>query len=310
MNLSWFCAPYGVNRFELRMAGLPTPPNTNRFQLSGQLSYTGAPPASMVISNFDTNLTLSFYAYITPKSGPGFGNNGAQFTIPCNVELGKTYAVTVRALDKNGNGSPFSDVQTFVWRQTNAPTLTVPWPARPLPSTNANFTALAYFLSTNNPTPVFLTANFTGNGVLVGFSPYHPIVGATFVKSGIGGVLDPNSVLLTNSFGDSIFPCALYRYQAPNPNFPVVSGTVIQVSPLMENIAYQLSASQGVTNTVIADPFIAETFTLSNDGGIVWLWLTDTQPQISGARYRYILVRFKSNHEIDQLIPSTEVDVP
>jgi hypothetical protein len=43
----------------------------------------------------------------------------------------------------------------------------------------------------------------------------------------------------------------------------------------------------------------------------VYLWLRDMQPQISGARYKYILVRFNPvTHEIDQLIPSNEVVVP
>jgi hypothetical protein len=62
--------------------------------------------------------------------------------------------------------------------------------------------------------------------------------------------------------------------------------------------------------TVICDPFV--TITTSSDAAhrYVYLWLEDTQPQISGARYKYILVRFKPNHEIDQLIPTTEVDVP
>ena len=106
-------------------------------------------------------------------------------------------------------------------------------------------------------------------------------------------------------------PFALYRYQVANANFPSVSGDTIQVSPLMENIAYELDVTPGVsTNTVLHDPFLTTTTTTGGGVTYLWLWAKDTQPIISGARYKYILVRFKSNHEIDQLVPSNEVDVP
>ena len=118
-------------------------------------------------------------------------------------------------------------------------------------------------------------------------------------------------VLFTNAVSGSLFPVAMYRYQVTNENFPEVSGDIIQVTPLMENIAYELrNMAGGITNTYVQDPFIV--VTASNAGGAspLYFWLLDTQPQISGARYRYLLVRFKSNREIDQIIPSNEVDVP
>ena len=82
-----------------------------------------------------------------------------------------------------------------------------------------------------------------------------------------------------------------------------------QVSPLMEKIAYQWSGVPGqTTNTIIHDPFVAVS---GLSDGSVFLWLRDMQPQISGARYKYIVVRFNpTTREIDQLIPSNEVLVP
>jgi hypothetical protein len=148
--------------------------------------------------------------------------------------------------------------------------------------------------------------------VLVGFANLGLIeVDVSHLPPEILARVNPNSMLETNSSGDSIFPCAMYRFQVPNVNFPQVSGDVIQVSPLMENIAYQWSGipAQG-TNTFIQDPFLAVSATIGG-GNSVYLWLRDTQPQISGARYKYILVRYDpTTHEIDQLIPSNEVDVP
>ncbi|HVV73551.1 MAG TPA: hypothetical protein VHI52_18905, partial [Verrucomicrobiae bacterium] len=313
MKLSWFCPPYGVERFEVRMAGLPTLPNTNQNALSTELSSTGAPPVLMPFTISGTNLTLPFYTFRTPKVGPGFGNNGALFQVKCSVELGKSYYVTVRALGKNGNPGDFSNFESFIWVPTNAPSPQVPWPARPLPATNPNFVALSFFLSPGNANPALAPAGFTGNGVLVGLAPFSlrtPVI----TKDGpvrIGAKFDPMSGVETNSFGSSLFPCALYRYQVPNTNFPATSGDTIQVGPLMENIAYQLTAVPGqTTNTYLVDPFVAATTSSDNSNNYLWLWLKDTQPVISGARYKYVLVHFGPNHEIDQLIPSNEVDVP
>jgi hypothetical protein len=122
---------------------------------------------------------------------------------------------------------------------------------------------------------------------------------------------DPNLALQTNQQGNSIFPLAMYRYQVPNVKFPVTSGDTIQVSPLMENVAFQYQASPAQTNTLIQDPFIGVSTTLAGNHHLLWLWVRDTQPQISGARYQYVLVHFnKDTHEIDELIMSSQVDVP
>jgi hypothetical protein len=314
MSLTWFCPPYGVERFEAYIGAVtpPTPPNTNQYQLSQLFSSTGAPPNTVVITNFGTNLPQAFYSFITPKVGPVFGGTGAVFQVPCNVEIGKTYVVMVRAKGKNNNAGEFSQVETFRWAVTNAPSPQVPWPARPLPPTNSSFTALAYYLSSSNPAPVLQWNAISGNGVLVGFAA----LGFTEVNVRQGparvfAVYDPNTAIETNVAGSTIFPCAMYRYQVPNAMFPKTSGDIIQVSPLMENIAYQISGGAGLpTNSIIQDPFIGASATSDNAGNHLWLWLRDTQPIISGARYKYVLVRFNQAHEIDELIPSNEVDVP
>jgi len=316
MQISWFCPPYGVERFELLVAGLPGPPITNQYAFSSQLSSTGAPPTMLMFTNFGTN-TLpppSFYSFRTPKVGPGFGNNGAAFQINANAEIGKLYLVAVRARGKNDYAGGRSLFQTFIWGATNMVSPQVPWPARPLPYPTNTFTTFGYFLSPSNPSPVLQWSAIPGNGVLVGTAT----LGQTevIVNQGpprIFAAYDPNAALSKDAGGHSIFPCAMYRYQVPNPNFPVVSGDTIQVSPLMENIAYQImGGGLGVpTNTIIHDPFLGASTTIDGSGHHLWLWLRDTQPQISGARYEYVLVHFNpDNHEIDQLIPSNEVDVP
>jgi hypothetical protein len=312
MNISWFCPFYGVDRFELRVAELHSAPPTNNMGLSPELAFTGEPASSMTFSNFGTNLTLPFYPFVTPKIGPGFGNNSPTFVIAGNMIIGRTYIMTVRALGKNGNAGDFSNFETFTWNVTNIMSPQVPWPARPLPTTNANFAALAFFLSPTNASPVFRTGTQTGNGVLIGADL---LLGRNVqTRQGpavIGGSYDPNMAVVTNTMGQGILPIAMYRYQVPNPNFPKVSGDVIQVSPLMETIAWQLAVSASTTNSIVQDPFVATTsFQITDTAHAVYLWLRDTQPQIAGARYRYVLVRLAENKEIDQLILSNEVEVP
>src|SRR5262249_3699145 len=208
MNLAWFCPPYGVDRFEVSLAGLPTPPDTNGFTLSPELSFTKPPPVSITFSNFGTKLAVPFYPAITPKAGPGFGNNGAEFVVPCSVEIGKTYVVTVRALGQNGNKSDYSSFETFLWAPTNAPSPQVPWPARGLPSPNANFAGLAFFLSPTNANQFLRTGNFTGNGVLIGFGQFGDVqYDLRGEAPRIFAPLNPNAMLLTNQFGEAIFPC-------------------------------------------------------------------------------------------------------
>jgi len=268
---------------------------------------------SMTFTNGGTNLALAFNSFSTPKAGPAFGNNGALFQVPCKVEVGKTYYVSVRALGKNGNCGDFSSFESFVWVPTNAPSPQVPWPARPLPPATANFFALAFFLSSGSTNPVLQTSGFTGNGVWIGYSTFSPrtVISTKQGNVRVGALLDPATIIETNAFGGSIFPCAMYRYQVPSPSFPSTSGDTIQVSPLMENIAYQVAGSAaGPTNTYILDPFVAASSYADNTYNHLYLWLKDNQPVISGARYKYILVHFGPNHEIDQLIPSNEVDVP
>jgi len=305
MSLSWFCPSYGANRFEVYVAATPMPPNTNSFAFSSLLLSTGAPPANVAFALNSTNYNLPFYSYLTPMVGPDFGNSGSDFNVPCNIEVGKHYYVSVRALSKLGDPGDWSNFQSFIWTPSNAPALQVPWPTRPLPTTNANFVTVAFYLSPTNPPGLFRTGSPSGIGVYLGYG----FVGLEFnIGKHLYGPVDPNTLVETNVFGQSLFPCALYRYQTANGNFPTVSGDVIQVSPLMEKIAYEWSTdSGGLTNTDILDPFVAMSGAYPN----IALWLRDTQPQISGARYKYILVRFDPvTHEIDQLIPSNEVDVP
>jgi hypothetical protein len=120
----------------------------------------------------------------------------------------------------------------------------------------------------------------------------------------------------------SLLPAVLYREQVANEKFPTVSGDVIQVSPMMERMAYQSprfvdnEQSEGIT---IWDPYIGVVSTFiayppGEDRGLDYfidLYLLDTQPVQKGAAYRYTLVRFSGGTgEIEEVIPAGTVTIP
>ena len=299
MNLVWFCPPSGLDRFEVWIGvkqGSPPPPQV----LSSQLSFSNGLIFSQAVTNSSTNETYTFYEYRTPHIGQSFGNGTPQFLVNPTIEIGRSYAVLVKAVGKHGGSGPASNIETFQWKKTNAPGPKVPWPARPLPTTNTTFGGFAWFLAPSSSPPGLASPD---NSVAV-------LIGAcTLRESDVTGqrpirltAANPSLLVATNPAGASLFPVVLYRYQTPNVNFPTVSGDVIQVSPLMEKIAYGFSGIY----TYIYDPFI----TVTQQGLVGYIWLLDTQPQISGATYKYLIVRFGANREIEEIIPTNEVPVP
>ena len=106
-------------------------------------------------------------------------------------------------------------------------------------------------------------------------------------------------------------------------NFPRVSSDVIQVSPLLEKIAYRLRpypefnglqgeamdlligrSGESEEGKVPGEPVREGALSLHG------LYFLDQQPVMSGARYRYFVMRFKQNRELDQIIPAGEVTIP
>lgn len=270
MALRWFCAPYGVDRFEVSLG-----------------------------DDGGGKKTLA-----TPRVGPAFGP-GPAFTFNVPVELGKRYSVFVKAMAAKGLlGNP-SNTNTFQWSPALVGGPLVPWPARGLPRVTNFFAANIQAVCLTNPLV------YQGVGVRIGewltisnqFSsqspPPYTIVGAP---------ADPMSYLYKSPLtASNLFPVVMYRYQVPNAKFPRVSGDIVQVSPLMEQIAYE-NFGGGIR---IHDRFIAlEAPPAAGGGGMpVKIYLVDTQPIVAGARYAYLLVRLAANREIDQVIETNELEV-
>ncbi len=119
--------------------------------------------------------------------------------------------------------------------------------------------------------------------------------------------------------GEVLLPAVLYRQQIPSEKWPAVSGQVIQVSPMIEKIAYNTVNPIGaLPTTIIRDPYIglhwrSRIQVLDQNVPNNWLdlLLLDTQPVVKGAKYRYTLVRFDAGTgEIAESIDAGELLIP
>jgi hypothetical protein len=327
MKVTWMCSTAGVERFELwisRSSG--TLPTSTGSGLSEDLATHPNYANEIDFAVFQTALAR----HLSPTGMP-------QFSVDIPVSTSDTYTVMVRAVGAGDAATraagAFSNAETFRYTirdfTFSAP---VPWPDRPLPP-QADFHAgiQATHLALAKLSP------WKGNAVRIGeyedpafngsntsAAPeqggQNNAVNVVFNLSGTREVeehLYSNETLVVAEEGKTtrpgkILPVALYRVQVANTNFPIVSGDIVQVSPLMERIAQVISGP----NKIVTDPFTA--ILHQSDSPLTGteaqfdhdIFLLDRQPVIKGATYKYILVRFGPTKEIERVIVTNTVDVP
>jgi hypothetical protein len=314
MVLSWFCPSVNVDRFEVGIAAVGDVISSNC--APGYLKFIPPPtsqpemqpvpaPMAQVIGLPGLQMSLEFRRFLTPKPSADFGS-GDRFGMPVDVQPGRRYVVYVKSIGKSGNRSERSNLESFYWQVTVPPLPEVPWPARPLPpvgnSFGMNFDAL--FLpacgSTNLPGVPVVRISALGRASRIDDCPLR-------LSDVLYPDTDPNTLLPTNSVGQVLFPVVLYRQQVPNSAFPTVSGDVVQVSPMMESIAWGVDGNE----SVILDPYVLLERGLVIGPSSFGMYLRDTQPIISGSRYRYFLVRFNHVGELAEVIPAAnELEAP
>ncbi len=348
--LRWFCPPAGVDRFRINIVEKdhPAPPPQEKgviqsAQLKKVISYT---PVLRDILSSSAKLSLFIpEVFETGRVGADF-QPGPNFNLTAKVRAGVTYQIFIEAL--NGYPTPGASlVYEFTW-QTPPEPQKVPWPARGLPP-------LSLFDDvSSNPAPVsdprvraVRIGDFNGGvdrrypvGVVIG--ELHGIfdlprlsevlynvrtadaAGYNFPGSALGINPDPNSLVFPRVSanptlnGERLLPIALYRQQVTNYYYPRVSGNVTQVTPMIEEIAWQANPNaDGRYRVSIPDRLICiAPFVSFFCGGDLcaeagrYLILRDPQPILVGATYRYFVVRFKANREVDQVIPAGEIDIP
>lgn len=130
-----------------------------------------------------------------------------------------------------------------------------------------------------------------------------------------GFVLPGNSIfqyLFTRLDGSPLFPLALYRYQrADGSAWTEVGGDLVQVSPLIETVAFQQVVVEGIPSIHVRDPFFFLHQAANTDTPHLYdIYLRDTQPVVAGSEYVYLVADYSADHELVRYINLPSVFVP
>lgn len=291
-TLSWACAPHGVERFHIGVAGVGHPAPDS---ISGQLS-TAFETRSEEVTLEGKTTALDFRMYDTGA----VGGSSPEHAVTLDLEDGVTYHFIVQAISSTGERGKISNRVSFAWIGTTDPGPNAPWPARAPAQINSNF---------GNP-------KASMEGIIIGSLPKNTTVtyvGNTWRLRPPAGQnpVDLMTRLYRESSGEMdgsrrdrlLLPCVVYRYQLPNAVFPKVSGDVVQVSPLIVGIAARAEKIGGVDYTVVYDPYFRF---YTNPNGI---YLIPPQPLIDKSTYRYLMVLLREDGEIDSVVPTTTFTV-
>lgn len=308
-KISWVCPPYGVDRFRLWIAATPEP----ALAILSDLIYDDStnPPPNLVAEPVGGGNTEEFdyRSFDTELIGPEFGT-GAQFSIELPVMFGSQMRVKVAAVTPGGEVGPWSNVEDFEWQP--APEFTgpdVPWPARPLPGVGSagSFDPRMEAVYLNERATVGVRI-----GEIEGLCQA-VIRDREFFDYRISRTEALDVWLFKREYGSpaverSVLPVMLYRTQVPDANlYPEVPGDVVQVSPLMERI---IDSPGDSGDRFILDPFVYVE-TSGDNQRFCDLYLLDTQPQVSGAQYAYLLALFdEESKEMLHIIPVGTVAIP
>lgn len=354
-EITWFSSPEGVERFEVLIALEDGAPPSD---LGGELS-TRRNDSPLQLSEFPDE---AFYAYDTGRVGTALRGDGPEFTVEAQLPAGPEYTVVVRAvgpgprealpadgeraaIPARSHGQP-SNSESYRWTTAEEePGPSVPWPALYVSALDEDL---------ENPLAVRAVSPQAGVGVRIGEFRFlfefeedeeKMVEMPTNYPYPLPDGLNPNDAVFTLDGGATMFdlsgetsdrtllPAALYRYQLPNELYPQVGGDLVQVSPLVQEIAYEsfemadhrplpgeledafsyFSQFQGKDYNVLQDPFMAardrEDFDALTDENTHELILLDTQPVVQGAKYRYLLVRFDESGEIDRVLPVDPIEI-
>lgn len=344
--LNWFCPTSGISRFQFKISRVDLPTSspapsgfaslntTHYLPLNTKASYLGLVKDKAYLSLFRE-------AHNTKPIGPSFGP-GPQFIINANVQPNVDYDICVSAVDDQGHIGPNSEVWRFKWTPPVV-LATVPWPARPLPPILADFDALGPNDTQPSIAPrVAAVVFYDTDGVAP--NPRYPI-GVRIGELGVAGPngassqpnrnayteysdeylqyngpnfrsnfaqADPNAgvfrALGNSRAGQPLLPIVIYREQLTNALFPRVSGDIVQVTPLIERIPWIINSDSVVT---IPDRLFAGLYDAFDASHLYYhFYVRDLQPVQLGAKYRYFVVRFNDQCEIQEIISAGDVELP
>jgi hypothetical protein len=324
VTLRWFCPPEGIERFRIYVGEGQSPartvsgidsattvvrsPTTTIWRPVGSISLpsggTSAPVPATVIEE------EQFFPVDTPPLSSGFGDplSPGLYSLDLEVAPGLNHRFYVVAIGTAGNESAASNIEDFIWQEPpGTPLPEVPWPARAADGLDPNF------LTSVQPRIIDELPRFQGIGIHIG--DYYGSSGN--INFGGAYITDnqlrttptdfPDTAsdgiqLFTTIAGESILPCVIYRQQVDPDTGEPVTGDLVQVSPMIEDLL--LRSDSGRMH--IYNPFVD----IYSNGVSVGVYIKDTQPVILGNTYAYHAVRFKENGEIDRIVPLPIITLP
>ncbi|MCH7225791.1 hypothetical protein [Haloferula sp. A504] len=331
VTLRWFSETEGVERFRVYIEAGDTPVAADYSPDLSPVLITSLTATATTIPSIPTlgsgrapssssfaGAAAGFRAYQTGRVGGNFGDPAEpnQFEVTFSIASGVDYRFYIESVSPAGDTSGPSNTEPFTWSPSPAAVgPLVPWPARSLPPVDDAFISEVKAQYVENSTedryyPVVKIGEITGSTAQTGAQ-----VSISGSEAGQAFRQDPfyynESVTLnlyTSSGGETALPFVLYRYQVANEYFPEVSGDVLQVSPRIDRIRTVDGDRDGISIVTIVDPF----FELLHDPeeGHFGVYVKDTQGAVRGATYKYVLVRFKDDGEIDRSFPTNELFIP
>jgi hypothetical protein len=313
MNLQWFCHPSGVERFEISIAEERGKPSLSFAKASLNAKYK----AVERLVSLESIVVKALFAagFYTGRVGGEMGN-GPLFAATAKIQSGRQYTVQVRSVTPAGVKSPWSQPAVFKWTHVTAKVSMpepgaeepcLPWPARGLPPVNPNAhpdLVARSFVDVNHE---LLGIRYPA-GVRIAVAPTEGRLGTIgvgrFSATGISPLL-----VRRKDENQPVFPFVLYRFQIPNAAYPRVSGDLVQVSPLHEEMNYEFFIDNP---PLVLDPFFARVSEDATFRGGRWdgIYVLDNHPVLSEAKYGYLLVCFHYNGELDQIIPTNPITMP
>lgn len=266
VKLSWFCDPVGIDRFEVWAAAEGgESPGITSFDLTSEISTEISP-----VLNTEAEEDLTFSVYRTTSLASGFGNGGGEFCLTVAVPADKKIYYAIRPigaqLPDQVTGEyeyaigDFSNIVSDKWVAPPAALQdVVPWPAKPLPSIAGVSVPVDSYIAEEGPyyahpiIPETMNSMGASAGILVGAYP------AVFSneQSQKGNFLanrDPMDWLfkyrkqpgesVSSDDLEALAPFIIYRYQVSSPRYPNAKPNLVQVTPLIDRMAYQTLSSK------------------------------------------------------------------
>jgi hypothetical protein len=318
MRIQWRCPPHSVERFLLELSTNGTQPGEAFDIFSANLLPPGVEADTV-------NFFLSVHQTQRLTTLPGYPRSDFSAVVP--VVQGQDYRVKLTAVGPGEFGQrpmgQLSGTAFFTWSDLDStgngdaitgepvdPSVTapggnggavangtLPWPARPLPAKLAEDNRF-HLRQKFAPQSV---VNFDER-----FGPMIRVGAAAFTLSSLEPTINDEGDDTTSKIEQSfdprlilypgVLPCVLYRRQADHADAAVrvpvgAKRDWIQVTPLIEDIAYEAASAQNQQRTIIHDPWFAMPSPPTGDAPAE-LYLVDRHPVVRGHAYEYALVLF------------------